>query len=97
MQNVDGSVQDGDLRAEVREVSHRVGVVEQRLGAVEQRLGTVEQRLGAVEQRLGAVEATLQHVVTKGDLYQALNAQTWKMAGFGLTMIALTFAMTRYL
>jgi hypothetical protein len=90
MQNVDGSVQDGDLRAEVREVSHRVGFVEQRLGAV-------EQRLGAVEQRLGAVEATLQHVVTKGDLYQALNAQTWKMAGFGLTMIALTFAMTRYL
>lgn len=83
MQNVDGSVQDGDLRAEVREVSRRVGVL--------------EQRVGAVEQRLGAVEATLQHVVTKGDLYQALNAQTWKMAGFGLTMIALTFAITRYL
>lgn len=90
MQNVDGSVQDGDLRAEVREVSYRVGVLEQRMGAV-------EQRLGAVEQRLGAVESTLQHVVTKGDLYQALNAQTWKMAGFGLTMIALTFAITRYL
>ena len=83
MQSVDGPVQDGDLRAEVREVSRRVGVL--------------EQRVGAVEQRLGAVEATLQHVVTKGDLYQALNAQTWKMAGFGLTMIAFTFAITRYL
>lgn len=83
MQNVDGSVQDGDLRAEVREVSRCVGAL--------------EQRVGAVEQRLGAVEATLQHVVTKGDLYQALNAQTWKMAGFGLTMIALIFAITRYL
>lgn len=83
MQNIDGSVQDGDLRAEVREVSRRVGAL--------------EQRVGAVEQRLGAVEATLQHVVTKGDLYQALNAQTWRMAGFGLTMIALTFAITRYL
>ena len=104
MQNIKGPEQDDDLRAEVREVSQRMGIleyrldaVEHRLDAVEHRLDAVEQRLGAVEQRLSSVEATLQHVATKADLHQALNTQTWKMLGFGVTMIAATFALARYL
>lgn len=97
MNKVEGSVQDEDLRVEVREVSRRVGLVEYRLDGVEHRLGGVEQRLGAVEHRLTAVETTLQHVATRADLHQALNAQTWKMIGFGVTMIAATFALARYL
>lgn len=97
MQNIKGPEQDDDLRAEVREVSQRMGIVEHRLDGVEHRLDAVEHRLGAVEQRLSSVEATLQHVATKADLHQALNAQTWKMAGFGVTMLAATFALARYL
>lgn len=97
MQNIEGPVQDGDLRAGVHELSGRMGIVEHRLDGVDQRLVAVEQRLGAVEQRLSSVEATLQHCATKADLHQALNAQTWKMAGFGVTMMAATFALARYL
>ncbi|HEU4853258.1 MAG TPA: hypothetical protein VFT37_14000 [Telluria sp.] len=64
----------------------------------------VGQRVGALEQRMASVEATLQHVATKADLYelksnvlQALNAQTWKMMGFGITIVAAVFGLARYL
>ena len=90
MQNIKGPEQDDDLRAEVREVSQRMGILEHRMDGF-------EHRLCAVEQRLSSIEATLQHVATKADLHQALNAQTWKMAGFGVTMLAATFALARYL
>ena len=104
MQTIQRPVHDGELRAAVHELLRRLGIlahrlegVDQRLVVVDQRLVAVEQRLGAVEQRLSSVEATLQHVATKADLHQALNAQTWKMAGFGVTMMAATFALARYL
>lgn len=90
MQNIKGPEQDDDLRAEVREVSQRMGILEHRMDGF-------EHRLCAVEQLLSSIEATLQHVATKADLHQALNAQTWKMAGFGVTMLAATFALARYL
>ena len=90
MQNIKGPEQDDDLRAEVREVSQRMGILEHRMDGF-------EHQLCAVEQRLSSIEATLQHVATKADVHQALNAQTWKMAGFGVTMLAATFALARYL
>ena len=90
MQNIKGPEQDDDLRAEVREVSQRMGILEHRMDGF-------EHRLCAVEQLLSSIEATLQHVATKADVHQALNAQTWKMAGFGVTMLAATFALARYL
>jgi archaellum component FlaC len=103
MANIEGA-QDEDLRTGVRTLSHQMGMVEHRLDGVEHRLDGVEHRLdgvehrlGAMEQRIASVEATLQHVATKADLHQALNAQTWKMAGFGATMLAATFALARYL
>jgi len=96
MANIDGA-QDEDLRTEVRTLSQQVGMIQHRLDGVEHRLDGVERRLGAVEQRVASVEATLQHVATKADLHQALNTQTWKMAGFGATMLAATFALARYL
>lgn len=90
MLNVDEPVQDGELRNEVR-------VISKRLDGVDKRLDVVEQRLQAVEVGLAKVQAMIEHVVTKGELHAALNAQTWKIMGFGLTIVAAAFALARYL
>lgn len=106
-----GPTQDDELHAEVRDLSRRFGTIEVRLGTVEVRLGTVEAtlggvvhrlegvetRLGGVEQRVASVESTLQFVATKADLHQALNVQTWKIVGFGVTIVAAAFVLARYL
>lgn len=64
----------------------------------------VAQRVGALEQRTASVEATLQHTATKADVHaatnsvlQTLNAQTWKMMGFGITIVVAVFGVARYL
>lgn len=99
-----GPTQDDELHAEVRDLSRRFGTIEVRLGTVEATLGGVvhrlegvETRLGGVEQRVASVESTLQFVATKADLHQALNLQTWKIVGFGVTIVAAAFVLARYL
>ena len=39
----------------------------------------VEARLGHLEKDVAAIKATLQHLATKADVQEAINALTWRL------------------
>ena len=48
-------------------------------GAADSWQDRVEARLGHLEKDVAAIKATLQHLATKADVQEAINALTWRL------------------
>ena len=62
------------LEARIDALEARIDRLEVRIGALEVRIGALEKRMDAVEKRLDAVEELKEHMITREELREYLNA-----------------------
>ena len=88
-----------ELQVEMeKRIAELRGEIEQRFGEVEKRFGGVEKRFGGVEKRIAELRGEMQtgFAELRAEMQKHANAQTRWMIGTAFTVVAMVFAMLRY-